>query len=80
MLFGGEKVLGFFEIQFVGSPRSPPLTGLSMISAIATNSSSIILTACAPYSMLQYRTITCSNTHGFIQHWASGEGNKKKEV
>lgn len=26
MLFDDEKVLGFFEIQFVGSPRSPPLT------------------------------------------------------
>lgn len=26
MLFDDEKVLGFFEMQFVGSPRSPPLT------------------------------------------------------
>ena len=41
-------MLGFFEIQFVGSPRSPPLTGLFMIGTIAKKSSSIILTPVPP--------------------------------
>lgn len=47
MLFDDEKVLGFFEIQFVGSPRSPPLTS-SLRSVLSLKSSLIILTPVTP--------------------------------
>lgn len=77
MLFDGEKVLGFFEIQFVGSPRSPPLTS-SLRSVLSLKSLPQLFNPRPPYSMLRYRTITRTNTHSCIQHWASGEGNKKK--
>ena len=61
MLFDDEKVLGFFEIQFVGSPRSPPLTS-SLRSVLSLKSSLIILTPVTP--------IQCCNTNYYPHEYS----------
>lgn len=80
MLFDGEKVLGFFEIQFVGSPWSPPLTGLSMIGTIATKSSSIILTPVPPIQCCNIELLPAQIFTVLFNIGPVARGPRKKEV
>lgn len=79
MLFDDEKVLGFFEIQFVGSPRSPPLTS-SLRSVLSLKSSLIILTPvtpiqCCNIELLPAQILTFEFNIGPVER-----GTRKKEV
>ena len=80
MLFDVEKVLGFFEIQFVGSPWSPPLTSLSMIGTIATKSSSIILTPVPPIQCCNIELLPAQIFTVLFNIGPVARGTRKKEI